>query len=293
MHFMEINLENDHLTVRIKQKGAELFSVVNSTSKLEYMWSGDPAVWGKTSPVLFPIVGTLMKNTFIHKGDQYKFSRHGFARDHLFEVESHTSTVAVFLLKSSEATLENYPFHFEFRLRYELAHNYLHVTYDVRNAGDEDMYFSVGGHPAFKVPLVDGSKYEDHYLEFNRIEYADRWPISKDGCIENNPQKFLVNTDRLNLSKSLFAADALVFKDLKSDRISLRSESHLHGLDFYFDGFPFLGLWAAYQADFICIEPWCGIADAIDHDLEFTKKEGIQRIISQERWLRTWKVMFY
>lgn len=290
---MDIILENDHLKVKVKQNGAELFSVLGKETQLEYMWSGDPAVWGKTSPVLFPIVGTLKENTFLYKDKKYKLSRHGFARDHIFEIESKDNNSAIFLLKSNVETIKDYPFHFEFRLRYELIQKFLQVTYDVVNVGNDEIFFSVGGHPAFKVPLMRESNYEDYYLEFNAIENAGRWPISSDGLIENRAKPFFNSTNQITLSKSLFDKDALVFKNLLSNIISLRSRKHQHGLDFSFAGFPYLGLWAAKQADFICIEPWCGIADSVDHDQQIINKEGIEKIAHGKRWAKFWKVKFY
>jgi len=59
-------IENDILTVNINPKGAELDSIYHKQNQLEYLWSGDPAVWGKKSPILFPIVGTLKNNTFYY-----------------------------------------------------------------------------------------------------------------------------------------------------------------------------------------------------------------------------------
>src|SRR3954469_7601105 len=107
------------------------------------------------------------------------------------------------------------------------------------------MYFLVVGHPAFKVPLQKGTAYYDYYLEFNEIENAGRWPISAEGLIESMSVPLLNDTNRLSLTKELFFSDALVFKNLKSTRVSLRSEKTPHGVEFDFTGFPYLGIWAA------------------------------------------------
>jgi galactose mutarotase-like enzyme len=242
---------------------------------------------------LFPIVGTLKQDTFIFDNKPYSISRHGFAREYVFEIADHKKDSVVFILKSSSASLEKYPFHFEFEIRYRLVKDFLEVTYNVKNTGSDVMYFSVGGHPAFKVPVVSDSSYEDHYLEFNKIENAPRWPISPEGLIKSEPAPFIKNTSRVNLTRSLFSEDALVFKNLKSDIVSIRSDQHQHGLDFYFEGFPFLGIWAAKNADFVCIEPWCGIADSVAHDQRLEHKEGIEKLASKASWFKTWKVRFF
>jgi len=290
---MEYTIQNEILAVSIKQKGAELFSVIHKQNNLEYMWSGDPAFWGKTSPVLFPIVGALRQNTYLFHAIRYSLNRHGFARDVDFEVEKRAKDSIIFLLRSSAESIQRYPFLFELRMTYTLEDNILHLTYDVKNMGNDNMYFSLGAHPAFKVPLVNGSSYGDHYLEFNKTENAPRWPISSEGLIEKEAVPLLQDTNTLPLTKSLFENDALVLKALKSNIVSLRSHRHGHGLEFDFTGFPFLGIWAAKEADFVCIEPWCGIADSVGHDQQLTSKEGIEHLESGERWSRCWSATFF
>jgi galactose mutarotase-like enzyme len=290
---MSITIQNTHLTVSIHEKGAELYSIRHRQHDLEYMWSGDPAFWGKTSPVLFPIVGTLKNNTYYYNDKAYTLSRHGFARDHVFEVEEQTSDSAVFLLRSREDMLTRYPFPFELRIRYMLMEDALQVAYTVTNAGPTTMYFSLGAHPAFRVPMVAGTQYEDHYLAFTLTEDAPHWPISAQGLLETTPQPFLQNTNRIALQHKLFENDAIVLKDLRSDVISLRSDKHAHGLDFTYTEFPYMGLWAAPGADFVCIEPWCGIADSVDHNQQLTIKEGIEQLEAGSEWSRRWTARFY
>ena len=290
---MIVTLENNLLKVDIKPKGAELCSIFRKDNGLEYMWSGDPAVWGKTSPVLFPIVGTLKDNTYFYNDKPYTLSRHGFARDAEFEVVDQEQQKASFVLRETEASLDNYPFRFELILTYELDNDVLKATYEVRNTGTGKMYFSLGAHPAFKVPLTAGTTYEDYYLQFDHNENAGRWPISKEGLIQQNPISFLNNSSRINLTRTLFHEDALVFKHLKSHKVSLISELNPHGLDFYFEGFPYLGLWAAKGGDFVCIEPWCGIADSVDHDQQLVHKEGIEMLAAGNTWTKNWKVRFF
>jgi galactose mutarotase-like enzyme len=290
---MNVVIENDDLIAIIKSKGAELFSVVNKKTKLEYMWSGNPQFWGKTSPVLFPIVGTLKDNAYFFDQKKYNLDRHGFARDMEFDVTKSKKDSVVFTLKGTPLLKEKYPFDFQLDIKYTVKENLLHVTYEVQNTGTDPMYFSIGGHPAFKAPLVQGTTYEDHYLQFNKIENTPRWPISSDGLIESNPIPLLVNTDKIELTKTLFQHDALVLKNLQSDMVALKSTAHDHGLDFYFEGFQFLGIWAAKNADFVCLEPWCGIADSVTHNQELISKEGIEKLTTQEPWSRTWKARFY
>jgi galactose mutarotase-like enzyme len=242
---------------------------------------------------LFPIVGTLKNDQYLYENKNYTLTRHGFARDAEFEITEHKADDVVFLLRSSSESLLKYPFHFELRIRYKISNDVLLVTYYVKNKGDEAMYFSLGAHPAFSVPLVEGSLYEDHYLESNHVEDFNRWPISKEGLIETKAVSLNNYSNQINLTRDLFKQDALVFKHLESSMISLKSKMHPHGLDFSFEGFPFLGIWAANNADFVCIEPWCGIADSVDHDQQLIMKEGIEILEAQQLWSRTWQARFY
>ena len=289
---MEYQIENDNLIVKIKAKGAELFSIVSKQTQLEYMWGAGPA-WAKSSPVLFPVVGTLKDSKYTFQNKTYSLPRHGFARDEEFIVEQSQKDAIVFLLTSSIASLEKYPFHFELRISYQLKQDEVHTTYQVTNAGGDEMYFSIGAHPAFKAPLTNTLRYEDYYLQFNKKENTPRWPITKDGLIDSKPAALLIDTDRLDLKHDLFYEDALVLKELNSATISLKSDKDQHGLEFHFKGFPFLGLWAAKDANFICIEPWCGIADSVNHNQELTTKEGIENLEANESWSRSWSVRCY
>lgn len=290
---MDIILQNDQLEITVKRKGAELCSVKSNETRLQYMWSGDASIWGKTSPILFPIVGTLKEDIFFYQGKKYSLPRHGFARDQEFEVTERSDDKVVFTLRSDAASLKRYPFNFQLHVRYVLNQSAVSVTYTVVNAGKDEMLFSLGAHPAFSVPLVNGIRYEDHFLLFNETETAGRWPINKAGLIMDEPSPLLVNTNKLELSKTLFDNDALVLKNLRSTKVSICSKVHSHGMDFHFDGFPYLGLWAAKNADFICIEPWCGIADGVNHDQQLEKKEGIEKLAAGDSWLRTWQASFF
>jgi galactose mutarotase-like enzyme len=288
-----IILENEYLRVTINAKGAELASIVHKQHQLEYMWNGNPAVWGKHSPLLFPIVGTLKNNQYIFEGKTYQLPRHGFARDKNFAVAEQKAESAIFSLASDDNTLDSYPFPFIFLVKYKLIENTLSVEYEVRNTGSATMYFSVGAHPAFAIPLVKDTNYEDYYLRFDQKESLLRWPISMDGLIENKPLAVKQENHCLPLTKELFSKDALVFKQLKSSVISIQSANTPHGLHFSFPGFPFLGLWAAKGGDFVCIEPWCGIADGVDSNQQLTDKEGIEMLPASESWNRSWRVELF
>ncbi len=288
-----LEISNDYLQVRFSAQGAELQSIIRKDNQLEYLWSGDPAFWGKKSPVLFPIVGGLKNNTYRYKGREYQLGRHGFARDMPFTVTLHTATSINFSLRDSAETLRVYPFPFNLNIRYTVQDATLLVNYEVQNMGDDAMYFSIGAHPAFRVPLEQGTTFSDYALHFSEAETAGVWPLSAGGQIETAPLPYLEQTKQLPLKKSLFYKDALVFKHLASTAIAIRSDQTAHGVEVSFPGFPYMGIWSAKDADFVCIEPWCGIADAVNASGELTEKEGILELAPDGLFQKQWSAVFF
>ncbi len=285
----KIFLENEKIKITVLPLGAELCSVYHKQHRLEYIWQG--AAWAKHSPVLFPIVGQLKNNEYIHQHKKYSLPRHGFAREKIFELVKQDAKQIVFRLKEDESTLINYPFHFQFDIQYTLNDTALEVTYHITNTGNEKMYFSVGAHPAFRVPLDLRNDYKDYYLEFDQVEDSGRWPL-KDGLIDVASTPFFTS-QKIHLTKDLFSTDALVFKKMKSKYVDLRNTKNAHGLRFAIHQCPFLGLWAAKGSDFICIEPWQGIADSVNATGEISEKEGILNLESGENYQYTWGIQLF
>lgn len=286
-------IQNETLTINLEAKGAELHSIFHRQHQLNYLWNGNSLFWAKRSPVLFPIVGTLKGNAYIFEGKSFQMGRHGFARDATFNVLKQSDAEISFSLVSDGDTMQKFPFPFEFTIAYVLHGNRLNVSFIVTNTGNYNMYFSVGGHPAFKVPLEENTVYEDYYLEFNATENAGRWPVSAEGLIEEPPAPLLDNSNVIPLTRELFFNDALVFKHLSSNSVMLKSRKGSHGLALDFTGFPYLGIWAAKHADFVCIEPWCGIADPVNSNRQLTEKEGINELPPGEEFHKTYGISFF
>lgn len=278
------SIANNFLAVEIAAKGAELQSIRHLGHDLEYLWSGDPAIWAKKSPVLFPIVGELKDKAYTFNGKKYQLSRHGFARDMQFEVTEQNDTAITLSVYSSEKTMEVFPFKFVFSVRYALVENALYITYIVENIGDSPMFFSVGGHPAFKVPLADGTTYEDYELVFDQTETFERFPLSTEGLIETKTTQLIKDGNVLKLKKELFSSDAIVLKHIQSTSVSIKSAKTPHGLTVHFKGFPYLGIWETKGGDFVCIEPWCGIADSVNASGKLEEKEGINLLQSSAKF---------
>ena len=210
-----------------------------------------------------------------------------------FSVTAQADDTTTLTLTDSDETLRNFPFPFRLDVIYTLESSTVHVKYRVTNNGSDNMFFSIGAHPAFKVPLDKKLDYHDYYFEFDQTEDAYRWLISRQGLIEPVTVPFLINTNILHITKELFRDDAIVFKYLNSHKVKLKSNRSKHGVEVSYPGFPFLGLWAAPGADFVCIEPWCGIADGTTSKQEFINKEGINLLTPSQVFERTWSVTLF
>lgn len=266
---MTITISNSNLTAQINHFGAELFSLKNSKNR-EFIWEGNPAFWGKHSPILFPIVGTLKNNSFRYKKSEYHLSRHGFARDIEFELIKKSDESATFSLISSIETKKMYPFDFELQICYSLVEKKLNIDYKVINKNEATIPFSIGAHPAFALPKL----FEDYTLKFEHNEILTSYELEND-LLSDNFSTIKMIDNQVPLNYSLFEKDALIFKKLESKSITiLENQNPL--LRVRFDDFPNLGIWTKVNAPFLCIEPWLGYSDTVHSTGNILEKEGIQ-----------------
>ena len=289
-----LSIENEVLKILVQKRGAELCSVLDKSTNQEYMWSGDAAVWGSFAPVLFPIIGCLKDNEFLVNGQSYSVPKHGFIRNNIdLEAAILNENTIEFRYKYDENTLKNYPYLFEFVLHYVLEGRTIHLEHTIINHHeDKPMYFSLGGHPGFKCPFFEGEKYEDYYIEFEQIENDSTWKVTTDGLIDVSAVSCLKNTNRLQLHPLIFQNDALIFKNLKSRKATLKTDAHTLGVELSFADFNYLGIWAKPNAPFVCIEPWLGISDSVNTTKDFTQKEGIQRLEAGNHQTYTYSIRF-
>lgn len=270
-------LENDKLKVTIKLKGAELSSVIDKQSGIEYMWQGNPDIWAYHAPNLFPVVGGLKENKIKIDGKEYNLNRHGFARTSNFRRIEATPNQTVLSLDYDDETLKIYPYKFEFEITYRLHGNQVQVTYKVVNKEDKKIYFSVGAHPGFNVPLEAGEVYEDYYIEFEKEENLVASSLSDKGLFNGSHKEVLKGT-KLSLRPNLFDADALVFKKINSRSVTLKNNNGTQAVKLDFPKFKELGIWAKPGAPFVCIEPWLGYADSEIGQQDISEKPGIQSL---------------
>lgn len=263
-------IENEFLAVEVDGFGAELRSVIEKSTEREWLWQGDAKWWNKRAPHLFPFIGVTKGGQYEHEGLIYPMTKHGFARDMDFELTTVEKTQLIYTLKSSDKTLKMYPFEFTLQIGYELRGKKLLVSHNVINNDTKTMYFSLGGHPAFNTNLLE----ESWALSFEREEILETFEIdTATGLIGKEKKRIFNEGGVVKLSPDLFKNDALVFEKLESSYVDLLGPQRAH-LRFNFEAFPFMAFWSP-MGPFICLEPWFGMADHVDHTGKLTDKYGV------------------
>ncbi len=282
-----ITLTKDRLTVDINEFAAEISSV--RCGDTEFMWQGDPAVWSGRAPIMFPFCGMLPEGGYIADGTVYDLpTKHGFARHSLFEVEEASADAATFVLRDSEKTRAMYPYRFTMRARFALDGNTLQVTYTVQNDDERPMYFSIGSHEAYACP----EGVEAYEVVFEQPETAGRYTVASTGHLNAEPIPFFDNTLIYEPKADDFTIDAIVTKDIRSRRVVLQQKNGGRRITVEFPGFPYLLFWQKPGAKYLCIEPWCGIAQQRYGDRHIEKLEGIESVAPGEVFSRSHTIRF-
>jgi galactose mutarotase-like enzyme len=268
-----VSISSGEISAQIDPRGAQL-SALRAANAGDLLWNGESSVWSGRAPLLFPIVGVLAGGSYRLGSKRYALSRHGFARDKIFSLESSSASAACFRLRADESTLALYPFQFELQVRYELMGATLAVSTEIRNDGGADMPASFGYHPGFRWPLPFGQTRASHVIQFETDEPAPVRRIDSDGLLTPARHPTPIAKRQLALSDALFQDDVLIFDQLKSRAVVYGSGA---GPKIRV-GFPdavYLGLWTKPGAPFICIEPWHGITDPAGYSGDFMEKPGI------------------
>ena len=268
-----ITISNDILKVSISTYKAELTSVIKNGKEL--IWQVDPDVWTEQCPILFPICGGLKDDKYLFDGKEYTLPKHGFARRSEFEVESVTDTKAVFRLRSNEETLKNYPFEFEFRAFFQLDGEKLLTWYETKNLSSGSMFFSVGAHEGYSCP--DGI--EEYSVIFDTPENLKR-NILVGNLLENETESLGLGEEvtELPLKYEYFSVDALVFTNLKSRKVTLLNRNTKEEIKLEFPDHDYFLIWTKPNANYVCLEPWCGVPDFVGSSYDITQKRGIIEI---------------
>ncbi|NBJ93040.1 aldose 1-epimerase family protein [Parablautia muri] len=286
-------LKNDGVAIRIHSKGAELKSLRKPGTGTEYLWQGDPAFWGRSSPVLFPFVGKTDRNEFRTKGKTYSMTQHGFARDMEFELLSQTEDEIWFVLRDSQQTREIYPYGFVLKLGYRLLDCGVEVCWQVENESDEELPFSIGGHPAFYCPIEEGAEREDYLIRFDAREKIMSTRINENGLATDTDEKdvYPLKDGYLPITEHLFDKDALVIENEQAKEVALCKPDGSAYLTVTMEA-PLFGVWSPPKrnAPFICIEPWYGRCDRVGYEGDLKGREWGNLLEPGKVWKASYQI---
>lgn len=285
-------LKNDGVEIKVHSKGAELKSLKNPVTGTEYLWQGDPAFWNRSSPILFPFVGKTDRNEFRTKGKTYSMTQHGFARDMEFELLSRTEDEIWFVLKDSEETRQKYPYGFTLKLGYRLFENGVGVCWQVENEEEEELPFSIGGHPAFYCPIDEGAVQTDYLLRFDCKDQVVCTRISDEGLALNEEDVYPLKDGFLPITEHLFDHDALVIENRQAKEVAFCRKDGTAYLTVKMEA-PLFGVWSPPQknAPFICIEPWYGRCDRAGYAGDLKDREWGNLLAPGGVWKASYRIL--
>ncbi len=289
---MVYELKNNFLSVKINSFGAELCSVISNETNIEYIWQADKRIWNRHAPNLFPIVGKLKDGTYTYKNKSYQLPQHGFARDNEFICIENSDSIVAFELTANEKLLTVFPFHFSLQIKYSLVQNNLKVSYSVFNPDNNSLYFSIGAHPAFNCPLSDDEVFEDFEFIFPNKNSLTINELN-DGLIAKQTKTIELHDHKLSISEKLFDKDALVFTGNHIDEVHLISKKTKKGVALKSLNWPYFGIWTKKQtSQFVCLEPWFGIADYENATGDLTTKTGIIKLEPEQNFDCEFELIF-
>lgn len=253
-------IKNNKLKIEINSLGAELHSI-QSADGCEYLWQGDPAIWDGQAPNLFPYIARLTNETYTFEGKEYHMKIHGFIKTSELAVDQSSDESITFRYDSNEEIRAQYPFEFSYLITYQLEGNVLTVINHVENHDHKRMFFGIGGHPGFRVPLEENLKFEDYVLEFSAPAHPTRIGFTEDCHLNGQDVLYSLEDDRrIPLHHDLFDQDAIVLKNM--DRcVTIRSDKGERSVKVTLPDYTHLGFWHMphMEAPYVCVEPWSSL----------------------------------
>jgi len=220
---------------------------------------------------------------------------HGFLPETEMAVKSLSDNAVCYYLRDNEFTIKEYPFHFELQISFFLKGSNLYITYEVRNAGDKRMFFGIGGHPGFCVPLEDNLSFEDYYIEFTE----KCTPLLVDLSERNNvtgieTEYNLVDNQILPLRHELFNKGAVMLRNT-CRRLKLKSSQGTKNVEIYFPDMPYVGFWHAIKTDapYLCIEPWSSLPPRDGIIEEISTQSGLITLEPDGVYLNQWSIVIH
>ena len=288
-----IALKNDTLSVLASSKGAELQSVVRNGA--ERLWSGDPAVWGRRAPLLFPLIGRLRNGWYANDGKRVGAPMHGFCRDRAFAVEQVSDSHVRFETVSDEGTRAVYPFDFRLCVEFSLEDNAIVKSHIVENTGNAPMPFELGGHEAYATCLLPGERMTDYFVRFEGLDTIEMFGMDEAGILTLPKIAVPLEDGRLTKTPEQLGIDTIVLENVPGSTIALASSANRCEVTVEFPDFPYLGIWTKAGQDdarYLCLEPWSALPEAHFSPRELAEKPGVRVLAPGERATLAYRMTF-
>lgn len=277
---MIVTLKNDFLTVEIEDVGAQLASITGRDGT-QYLWQGDPDIWPRRAPMLFPVLGRLKDSQYTLEDETYTISTHGFCRDALFAAEQHSDVSASFHLTDSEQTRAVYPFAFSLCVTYTLEENRLVKRHTVENRSQREMYFELGGHDGFRAPLAPGERMEDYAIRIPGLESIQPYAMNEELMLVPKDRVIPLENGRIPLKPYVYGLDTIILDQLPQSKAILVDGQDRPRVSMEFEDFPYLGIWTQnkpFDTNYVCIEPWTTLPDGTFVGRGLDEKAGIRAL---------------
>ncbi len=291
---MTVTIKNELLTVEIEHIGAQVRSVLGADGT-QYIWEGDPKVWGKHAPLLFPVIGRLKNGQYLLEGKAYQIGIHGFARDAEFTAVGQSEQEVSFQLAGSEATYKVFPFDFLLTVTYVLEKNTLIKRHRVENRSQWDMLYELGGHDGFRVPLNPGEKVSDYSIVLPGVEVLEPYEMDNQYMMAPKSRSIPLSEGKVNLHPMEYGLDTVVVDRPPRGTVLLLDGSGSARITMCCADFDYLGIWTVSEPlrrKFVCLEPWTTLPDAVFCGRELSEKAGIRRLAPGTAETLTYSVTF-
>jgi galactose mutarotase-like enzyme len=169
-----VAVEHQGRWVELIYRGRDYRAASGFRGKASILW---PAVGSSVPTNATPVNGKI-ESAYDYQGKRYPMPQHGFARLKAWQVvrswTNETEAAVELVLKDDADSRAQYPFGFAVHVIYRVTDGRVEIHHEVKAAADNaaPMFFSIGNHIGFAVPLIAGSPTAGVTIESpSRFEY--------------------------------------------------------------------------------------------------------------------------
>ncbi|MDP3069087.1 MAG: hypothetical protein Q8N18_02310 [Opitutaceae bacterium] len=254
--------------VELLYRGRDYKSAPGFRGKASILW---PAVGSSVPANATPVNGKI-ESAYDYQGKRYPMPQHGFARLKPWQVartwSNATEAAVELVLKDDTATRAQYPFGFAMHVTYRVTEGRVEIHHEVKAAADNatPMFFSIGNHIGFAVPLLAGSTAEGFTIESpSRFEYLRGANGAPDGTTRE--RRFALTTP---LARQQFVPAMAVgaydgdpwFRVTDAGGLGVKVSHHAQSTP----APPFIqfNLWGGTAEGYFCPEPFVGLHNSLN-----------------------------